>query len=140
MLKEYTIDKYIKEYNPIWFYDLPEGCPPNHIMVCQSHPFFRLAIKSDSYSEEDFKSYAEKDKKQDWGSLLPLALGLSIINNEIKARKSLKLPMFRKFKGIISITLNPKDGVVKQTGVHKSHYTWWRTKSFDITNLKMLEL
>ena len=63
-----------------------------------------------------------------------------LTDNEAKARKNFKLPMFRQFKGIIALTLNPTDGVVKQTGVHLSHYTWWRTKSFQMSNLTMLQL
>lgn len=69
-----------------------------------------------------------------------MAVGLSIIDNETKARKNLKLPLFRHFRGIIALTLNPVDGVVKQTGVHLSHYTWWRTKAFQMSNLTMLQL
>jgi len=71
---------------------------------------------------------------------LPLAVGLSVIDDEAKARKNLKLPMFKQFKGVIALMLNPTDGVVKQTGVHRSHHTWWRTKSFEMSNLKMLEV
>ena len=85
-------------------------------------------------------SYAESSPNKDWGERLPLAKGLSIIDNEIKARKRLKLPMFRTYKGIIQLSLNPTDGVVKQTGVHTSHYTWWRTKTFKMENLKMISL
>lgn len=46
----------------------------------------------------------------------------------------------RNYRGIIGLELNPQDGVVKQTGVHRSHYTWWRTKSFQTSNLKMLTI
>jgi hypothetical protein len=72
--------------------------------------------------------------------MLPLAVGLSIIEGEAKARRNLKLPMFRQFKGIIALTLNPTDGVVKQTGVNRSHFTWWRTSSFQMSNLNMLAI
>lgn len=119
---------------------MPEGCPPDEIMVPTEHQFFRLAIKANSFNEDDFKSYAESNPQKDWGDRLPLAVGLSLIDNETKARKNLKLPMFRQFKGIIALTLNPTDGVVKQTGVHLSHFTWWRTKSFQMSNLTMLQL
>ena len=81
-----------------------------------------------------------EDPNRNWGEQLPLAVGLSLIDNENKARKNLKLTLFKHFKGIIALSLNPKDGVVKQTGIHTSHYTWWRTKAFDLSNLKMLEL
>jgi hypothetical protein len=119
---------------------MPVGCPPEDVLVPSEHPFFRLASQMDSYTADDFKSYAEADPQRNWGEKLPLAVGLSLIDNESKARKNLKLPMFRQFKGIIVLTLNPSDGVVKQTGVHLSHYTWWRTKSFQMSNLTMLQL
>ena len=103
----------MNEYKPKWTCIMPEGCPPEDILVAEMHPFFRLSLQSDSYSADDFKS---------------------------KARRNLKLPMFRKYQGIIALTLNPTDGVVKQTGAHRSHYTWWRTTSFQMSNLNMLAL
>ena len=119
---------------------MPDGCPPEDVLVPSEHPFFRLAKQAESYSEADFKSYAETDPKHHWGKQLPLADGLSLIDNETKARRNLKLPMFRQYKGIISLVLNPTDGVVKQTGIHRSHYTWWRTQHFLVSNLKMLQI
>ena len=116
MLTPYKINEYCKEFKPKWACEMPVGCPPENVLVPSEHPFFRLASQIDSY------------------------MGLSLIDNETKARKNLKLPMFRQFKGIIALTLNPSDGVVKQTGVHLSHYTWWRTKSFQMSNLTMLHL
>jgi len=138
MLKPSTIAEYTKEYKPVWTCEMPEGCPPDDIQVPFSHSFFRLAQNSDTYSAQDFMSYAELYPNRPWGSMLPLAVGLSIIDNEAKARKNLKLPMFRNYHGIIGLELNPQDGVVNQTGVHRSHYTWWRTKAFQTSNLKML--
>lgn len=140
MLTPYKINAYCKEFKPEWACQMPVGCPPEDVFVPSEHPFFRLASMIDSYTADDFKSYAETDPQRNWGEKLPLAVGLSLIDNEAKARKDLKLPMFRQFKGIIALTLNPDDGVVKQTGVHLSHYTWWRTKSFRMSNLTMLQL
>lgn len=140
MLKSYKIADYIKEYKPKWTCEMPEGCPPNDILVAVAHRFFRLARHNNAYSVDDFKSYSESDPNRNWGDMLPLAVGLSLIVNEAKARRNLKLPMFRQYKGIISLTLNPTDGVVKQTGTHRSHYTWWRTTSFNMSNLTMLAL
>lgn len=117
---------------------MPDGCPPENVMVANDHPFFRLAHQANDYSMDDFKSYYEQDPQRNWGSMLPLAVGLSLMDNESKARRSLKLPMFRNYHGIIALSLKPTDGVVLQTGVHKSHYTWWRTLSFNMSNLKML--
>ena len=140
MLTPYKINAYCEEFKPEWACTMPVGCPPEDVLVPSEHPFFRLASQIDSYTADDFKSYAEADPQRNWGEKLPLAVGLSLIDNETKARKNLKLPMFRQFKGIIALTLNPSDGVVKQTGVHLSHYTWWRTKSFQMSNLTMLQL
>lgn len=47
-----------------------------------------------SYTADDFKSYAEVDPQRNWGSKLLLAVGLSLIDNESKARKNLK-PMLQ---------------------------------------------
>lgn len=140
MLTPYKIKDYCKEYNPVWAANMPEGCPPEEILVPSEHPFYRLAKQADAYDIDDFKSYAEADPARNWGEQLPLAVGLSIIDNEKKALKNLKLPMFKHFKGVIALVLNPTDGVVKQTGVHRSHYTWWRTNAFQMSNLKMLQI
>ena len=140
MLKHSTIEKYISEYHPQWACPMSEGYLPTDIMVAFEHQFYRLTQLSGSYSSDDFKTYYETDSQRSWGDMLPLALGLSLIDNENKARKNLKLPLFRRYKGIVALTLNPCDGVVKQTGVHHSHFTWWRTITFQMSNLKMLHV
>lgn len=111
MLTPYKINAYCEELKPEWTCEMPTGCLPEDVLVPSEHPFFRLAIQKDSYTAEDFKSYAEADPQRNWGEKLPLAVGLSLIDNVSKARKNLKLPMFRQFKGIIALTLNPSDGV-----------------------------
>ena len=140
MLKPYNIADYCREYNPEWVCTMPDGCLPEDVLVASEHPFFRLAKNADTHTYDDFKSYAEIDPQRNWGQMLPLAVGLSLIDNEAKARRNLKLPLFRQFHGIIALTLNPTDGVVKQTGAHRSHYTWWRTKKYQMSNLKMLAI
>ena len=102
MLTPYKINAYCEEFKPEWACTMPVGCPPEDVLVPSEHPFFRLASMIDSYTADDFKSYAEADPQRNWGEKLPLAVGLSLIENESKARKNLKLPMFRQFKGIHS--------------------------------------
>ena len=140
MLKSYKISDYCNTYHPKWSCAMPQDCPPEDIQVPFAHQFFRLARQSNDADEQDFKSYAELYPKRQWGEMLPFAMGLSVIDNEARARKNLKLPMFRQYKGIICMVLNPEDGVVKQTGIHQSHYTWWRTQSFQLSNIKMLAI
>ena len=140
MLRPCLLTDYCAQYNPQWVCAMPKGCPPDDVLVAEEHPFYRLAKQADSYNADDFMSYAESDPHRNWGDLLPLALGLSIIEGEAKARRKLKLPMLRQYKGIIALRLNATDGVVRQTGAHKSHYTWWRTMAFSMLNLKMLTI
>lgn len=140
MLTQHKTSDYIKQYGECWTCTMPEGCPPEDILIATEHPFYRMAYSAEEFSDEDFKSYAELNPKKNWGEMLPLAVGLSLIDNQEKAKKNLKLPIFKKYKGIIAINLNPQDGVVKQTGVHVSHYTWWRTTKFNKSNLTMLEI
>lgn len=140
MLKQYKIDEYKTEYKPAWAVAMPEDCPPEDIMVPFEHIFYRLAKNKSFFEADDFLTYSETDPNKNWGEQLPLAVGLSVIDNENKARKSLKLPLFKRFAGIIALTLNPEDGVVKQTGANNSHYTWWRTVTFNMSNSKMLQL
>lgn len=139
MLHPYKIADYCAEYKPEWTCEMPQGCPPEDVMVPEKHPFFRLAQEAE-VAERDFMSYAELDPQRHWGEMLPLAMGISLIDNETKARKNLKLPVFRQYKGIISLLLNPQDGVVKQTGIHASHYTWWRTKKFRMEDCKIIHI
>lgn len=140
MLKPYKLADYQDQFQPEWAFIAAEDCLPDEVLVPYNHFFCRLARQASVYDSEDFVSCAEKDPNRNWGEQLPLALGLSVIENETKARKYLKLPYFRQFKGIISLDVFPADGVVKQTGIHSTHYTWWCTKSFDMSNLKMLQL
>lgn len=137
MLVAKKLSDYIEEYNPTWSVDMPENCPPENIEVPFSHLFYRMSANEDRVVDDDWKTYSEISPMKDWGAQLPLAKGLSLVNNERKARNMLKLPTF---KGIIEITLNPHDGVVKQTGAHNSHYTWWRTISFNKDDVKMVQL
>ena len=67
MLTPYKISDYCNEYKPDWACEMPAGCPPENIMVPIEHPFFRLAMRADSYSENDFISYAETDPLRNWG-------------------------------------------------------------------------
>ncbi|MBQ3658466.1 MAG: hypothetical protein II956_16740 [Bacteroidales bacterium] len=53
--------------------------------------------------------------------------------------QNLTSPMMKKFKGIAELTLNPEDGVLQQTGKKIGHYTWWRTKAFDINSAKIIK-
>lgn len=101
---------------------------------------YKIADYCKEYQPEWTCTMPDGCPQRNWGSQLPLAVGLSLIDNEQKARRNLKLPMFRQYRGIIALVLNPTDGMVRQTGAHRSHYTWWRTQKFQMSNLTMLKI
>lgn len=138
MLTQKKLTEYVAEYHPQWTCEMPDGCPPADILETEDHTFYRLSRNAATYDQEDFKSYAELNPSRDWGKMLPLAVGLSLIDDASKARRNLRLPMFRNYHGVIELHLLPPHGVLQQTGVHRSHYTWWRTTAFKYENLNML--
>ena len=50
----------------------------------------------------------------------------------------LKLPKF-KHANIAVVSLRPMDGKIKKT-FKNSHYSWWRSKAFDIKNAKTITI
>lgn len=54
------------------------------------------------------------------------------------AKRLLKLPKFRK-ANIVKIELGEKDGKIKKT-FRNSHYSWWRSSLFDVSQSKAVEL
>lgn len=139
MLMPKKLTEYIAEYHPQWSCEMPENCPPQDVLMATDHPFYRLSRNAVTYDQDDFRSYAELNPSRDWGKMLPLAVGLSLIDDASKAVRNLRLPMFRNYQGVIQLQLKPTDGVLQQTGAHRSHYTWWRTTTFSFDNLNMLK-
>lgn len=72
MLTPYKIADYCKKYQPEWTCTMPDGCPPEEVLVPSEHPFFRLAKQANAYSEADFKTYAEADPLRHWGEHTPI--------------------------------------------------------------------
>ena len=137
MLKNDTLDNYLKHYDIEWAVKLPDDCPPQDILVPENEKMYRLTINHDKVTENDFKSYLEMfhDKKYN-GNLKIMAAGLSLISTD--EPRNITFPMMKKFNGIAELTLNPEDGVLQQTGRNPEHYTWWRTKTFDINKAKII--
>jgi hypothetical protein len=137
MLKNDRLDNYLKHYNIEWAVELPEGCPPQEILVPENERMYRLTLNTDKVTEDDFKSYMEMfPEKKYTGNLKVMAAGLSLISTN--KPQSIILPMMKKFYGIAELILNPEDGVLLQTGKNPEHYTWWRTKKFDINSAKII--
>lgn len=140
MLVPQKLVDYLATYQVQWTIIMPNNCPPENIEVPHTHSFYRITLDANLIQSDDLKSYADLDPQKNWGDQLPLAVGLSVYNNEVKAQKNLKLPYMKKkkLKGVAKIDLNPTDGVVKKTCKDTSHYTWWRTTSFDVNTANMI--
>lgn len=77
---------YREEFKPDWSCEMLAGCPPEDVLVPNEHLFYRMASQATTYTAEDFKSYADTDPQRDWDEKLPLAMGLSLIDSESKAK------------------------------------------------------
>lgn len=58
------------------------------------------------------------------------------IFREGRSGERLKLPKFKK-ANIALVILEPKDGVLKKT-FDIAHYSWWRTKDFNVLQAKIV--
>lgn len=121
-----------------WFEDLPDKCPPEDAYESSGQAFYRIA-EGDPVKDSDFFS----QKKMDPGRIFSgkgidecIIRAVSMFDNVEDARSKLKLPKFKNCC-IAEVVLNKKDGLVKQT-FKQSHYSWWRTKMFDITVSKIV--
>ena len=65
-----------------------------------------------------------------------IARAISLFSDRKESERRLKLPKFRN-ASIALVELKPKDGMIKKTfGI--AHYSWWRTKVFDVSQVKIV--
>lgn len=131
MLQESSLSDYLNEVQAVWVPEMPEGVPPQDICIPHEHPLYRL-VKNIPATVDDFVTYHELDSNRDWGNNYVCSFALSMFDDLDKARKLKKIPSLRDSKAIVKIVLNPEDGVVKQTSKNTFHYSWWKTRNFDI--------
>ena len=67
-----------------------------------------------------------------------IARSISLFSEVNDATRRLKLPKFRS-ANVVEVVLQPKDGVMKKT-FSDSHYSWWRSTDFEVSQAKMIEL
>ena len=124
----------MKEGKDIWFENLPEGCPPSDAEECCGR-YYRIA-SGNPVKACDFFSQRMMQPLKDFGEINAcIARSLSLFDTLEAAERRLKLPKFKQAR-IVSVDLSSEDGVIKKT-FGKSHYSWWRTKNFDISKAKM---
>ena len=122
-----------------WAETLPNRCPPEDAISPSGEYFYRIS-KGNPVEDSDFfsqKKLAPDKKFTGEGIDECIIRAVSVYSNIEDAKRTLKLP---KFKGgcIAKIVLNGDDGLIKKT-FKKSHYSWWRTQSFDFTISKIVQ-
>ncbi len=139
MLNPDTLENYEKAHQIEWASELPEGCPPADILVPEDEVFYRFTLEEDVITEKDFKSNLEKYPNKPYrGQFHVWASGLSLMHTD-KPSELWNHPGMQRHKGIVRLILGPDDGVLMKTGEDKKHYTWWRTKTFDITSATFIQ-
>lgn len=63
---------------------------------------------------------------------------ISVFSDLEDAIKRLKLPKFR-YANVTKVNLTPQDGVIKKT-FSSSHYSWWRSTAFNISQANIISL
>lgn len=118
--------------NMDWVETLPLQCPPADAVPPEG--VYYRAVSADC-SEDDFIPYARLYPMRKYtGSQACIARGLSIFSNMDECLEATKLPSLQKLGQtcVAKITLTAKDGVIHKGHRTDSHYSWWRTRDFDL--------
>lgn len=123
-----------------WYENLPDSCPPSDAMEPSGESYYRI-INSTQPVNSDFLSYRalNPDKKVFVSECQ--AKAISLFTDVESCRVISKLP---KFKGkniyIGELVLTKSDGLIAHTPNKNStnHYSWWRSKEFDIKTVRLV--
>jgi hypothetical protein len=121
-----------------WFEDLPQYCPPPDATPSIG-TYYRIAEGDPTTSSDFFSQRKLQPNKVFKGQGVDecIARAVSLFQNIDDAKKRQKLPKFRP-SVIACVTLEPKDGMIKKT-FRDSHYSWWRSKLFNVEQAKVVD-
>ncbi|MBO4827732.1 MAG: hypothetical protein J5506_10970 [Prevotella sp.] len=122
-----------------WYEQLPPLCPPTDAVQCGG-TFYRIA-KGNPAKDVDFFSQRKMQPNKVFTNLgidECIARSISLFSEVNDAVRRLRLPKFRNAK-VAEVVLQPKDGMMKKT-FSDSHYSWWRSTAFDVSQAKTVEL
>ena len=121
-----------------WYEQLPPLCPPSDAILCSGR-FYRIAKGSPANNADFFSQRKLQPDKVFVGLGIDECIARSISLFAIKsdAVRRLRLPKFRN-ACIAEVVLQPKDGVMKKTFAD-SHYSWWRSVDFEVSQAKIFE-
>lgn len=122
-----------------WFEDLPEQCPPKDARACKGI-FYRIATGNPAQSADFFSQRRLAPDRVFKGKGIDecIACAVSLFSHLEDAKKRMKLPKFKQAH-IAAIELHPKDGWMKKT-FSDSHYSWWRTTDFNVSQAEIIAL
>lgn len=140
MIEDIKLADYITSYGENWADVMPANCPPIEVSISHGDTFYRFTEKEDVISPNDWLNQLMLHPKNTFTNAVKiLAAGLSMCNDLNDAKRQLNLPYIKKkFKGLAQISLDPEDGVIKQTSDNQHHYTWWRTKTCNLNKAQMV--
>jgi hypothetical protein len=116
-----------------WLEELPPKCPPADAVEPNNDLFYRL-VGSVPPRDNDFWSHRKLYPSKKFNTTECVARSCSLIATIEYCLELLKLPAQHN-KRIVKLILPSRAGLVKQTGLHIAHYSWWRTKDFDPINV-----
>ena len=122
-----------------WYEQLPPHCPPVDATPCNGR-FYRIA-KGNPVENGDFFSQRKLQPEKVFKGLgidECIARSISLFSDVNDIRRRLKLPKFRQ-ANVAEVVLQPKDGVMKKT-FSDSHYSWWRSMDFNVSQAKIVEI
>ncbi|KTB54965.1 hypothetical protein AO067_20310 [Pseudomonas viridiflava ICMP 13104] len=112
-----------------WFEELPDQCPPAQASNREGFICFRLC-EGVLPAERDFLSHRTLFPRKVFRATECQARAISVYREAKDLDSVLKLPA-HKHKNKVKIILGQDDGAVMKTG-KDSHYSWWRSKRFDL--------
>lgn len=113
-----------------WHETLPEQCPPSDAFRLDGFICYRLC-ECTKPTESDFLSHRMLFPLKTFHVPECRARAISVFKKSEDLDSLLKLAI-HKHKTKVKITLGQDDGVAMKTG-KDSHYSWWRSTSFDLT-------
>lgn len=102
--------------------------------------YFRIANGDPAKSNDFFSQRKLQPGKVFKGQGIDecITRAVSLFKQLSDAEKRLKLPKIRNAV-IAKVELEEKDGLIKKT-FRDSHYSWWRSKDFNVSQAKIIEL
>ena len=122
-----------------WFEELSLSCPPSDATDCKG-TYYRVSFGNPAESRDFFSQKRLAPNKQFKGEGIDecIVRAVSIFAELNDAKNLLKLPKFKNAH-IAELKFKEQDGKMKKT-FKKSHYSWWRSKSFNVNNTQIIEL